>query len=260
MTIMYGGYASQGTPIGILLADTVTPRIVGDVGNAFSFDFPVRYQVVDNSAGGSAPLADILAAARTLEALGCRAITAGSDAFAPYQAELNAAVRIPVFASPLIQAAFLGQILPPQKTIGVLTRNAAAFDPAACLGWGLAEDRILVCGMEDSPAFDAAFSGGADRYDYEAVAAEAVNAAEAFAAANPSLGALLCESVCFSPFAAAIARATGLPVYDVVTLTHLVASGILRGMTAPFHNHLDGGTTAVPPSWGRPKTESEASV
>jgi hypothetical protein len=41
-----GGQNLYGFSVGILTLDTRFPRIVGDVGNAMTFDFPVRYHRV----------------------------------------------------------------------------------------------------------------------------------------------------------------------------------------------------------------------
>ncbi len=40
------GQASSGEAIGILLLDTSVPFIPGDVANATTYDFPVRFQNV----------------------------------------------------------------------------------------------------------------------------------------------------------------------------------------------------------------------
>ena len=32
--------------LGVLMLDTRFPRVVGDIGNPLTFDFPVRYEVV----------------------------------------------------------------------------------------------------------------------------------------------------------------------------------------------------------------------
>ena len=45
MTTLYGGTPSQGVPIGILMVDSVLPRIPGDIGNGFTYDFPVRFHL-----------------------------------------------------------------------------------------------------------------------------------------------------------------------------------------------------------------------
>ena len=42
-----GGRAIYGETVGILVLDTKFPRLPGDVGNATTFGFPVRYKVVD---------------------------------------------------------------------------------------------------------------------------------------------------------------------------------------------------------------------
>ena len=46
MPIVKGSRANYGEAIGILTLDTVFPRVPGDVGNATTFDFPVRFRVV----------------------------------------------------------------------------------------------------------------------------------------------------------------------------------------------------------------------
>ncbi len=44
-----GGYTNYGESIGILMLDTRFPRPPGDIGNARSYDFPVRYKIVRNA-------------------------------------------------------------------------------------------------------------------------------------------------------------------------------------------------------------------
>ena len=41
-----GGYTNYGQTIGILMLDTIFPRLPGDIGNAETFDFPVKYKIV----------------------------------------------------------------------------------------------------------------------------------------------------------------------------------------------------------------------
>lgn len=256
MTIMRGGTPSQGTPIGILMADTTSPHIVGDVGNGFTYDFPVRFCTVKGAtaqriaARDPGLLAPCLDAALQLEADGCQAVTCGCSAFAAFQGQLSARLQIPVFASSLIQASFAAQIIQPTKKVGILTDDSARLRPSDCAGYGLTEDRIVIQGLENSPAFYPAFWGGQDCFDYEAVEADVLHAAQALSAGTPELGAIICEGTAFAPFAPMVGRLTGLPVFDIVTLIHLVASGILRGMTSPFKNRLNGGVTSTPPQWG----------
>ena len=257
MTKMIGGYASQGTPVGVLLADTLTPRIIGDVGNGFSFDFPVRYQVVPEmrsfrreTADGKLREAVVKAARQLAEEGGCLVIAAGSSMFSAFQKDISAAVSVPVMTDPLFMASFLSQIIQPDKKIGILTLDARLLSPGDCAGYGLEEDRIVIKGMEDRPVFMEAFSGQTISFDLEDIEKEAVTAAEELCLAHPEIGAILCESSVFSPFAAAINRRVCLPVFDTVNYINWAASGVLRGLTSPFKNRLDGGTAATPPAWG----------
>ncbi len=44
--IVYGGQTVYGYDIGIIMLNTKFPRILGDVGNAATWDFPVKYEIV----------------------------------------------------------------------------------------------------------------------------------------------------------------------------------------------------------------------
>ncbi len=76
MRIVRGGRAFYGQPIGVLMADAVVPRLPGDIGNAFTFEFPVRYRVVPGAtwdrfaSADPTLLAPFLAGAKELEAEG----------------------------------------------------------------------------------------------------------------------------------------------------------------------------------------------
>ena len=41
-----GGKSIYGASVGILMLDARFPRIIGDMGNALTWDFPVHYKVV----------------------------------------------------------------------------------------------------------------------------------------------------------------------------------------------------------------------
>src|ERR1044071_2045693 len=77
-----GGFNQYGFTVGILMLDTRFPRIPGDMGNAASFPFPVRYhrvtganpdRVVRKGAEGLLPA--FLEGARALEREGVGMIT-----------------------------------------------------------------------------------------------------------------------------------------------------------------------------------------
>jgi len=258
MTIMKGGTASQGTPIGILMADGKIARIPGDVGNGFTYDFPVRFYTVKGATAARmiettdySLLEPFIEGARYLEAQGCQAITTSCGFLIAFQEQLAASVNIPVFTSALLQAPFVAQILPPNKKVGILTANSKTLDHKHFLGYGLTEDRIAVQGMEETKAFYPAFPGGSTSYVYEDVEADMIWAGRKLVSEHPDVGAIVCEGTNMAPFTPAVSRDTGLPIFDIITLIRLVASGLMRGLTSPFKNQLTGGDTGSPPAWGR---------
>lgn len=65
-------------------------------------------------------------------------------------------------------------------------------------------------------------------YDLDALTVEIVDAAQAIVAKHPEIGAILLECTQFPPFAEAVQKATGRPVWDVYTLGDWFYSGLKR--------------------------------
>ena len=103
---------SYGEAIGILMLDTFCPFIQGDVGNAASFHYPVRFKRIDGLtverifAHDLGFVEKMIAGARELEREGVRAITGDCGFMAIYQKEVKESVNIPVFFSSLLQIPF----------------------------------------------------------------------------------------------------------------------------------------------------------
>ena len=133
MMEMKGGYPFYGDAIGILMLATKAPLLPGNVGNAVSYDFPVRYKVVDipadwwcDSIGADDTRCEIfIKAAKELEAEGVKAITTGCGYFAAYQERAAAALKIPIFASPLIMVPMVYRMLGAGSRVGVIASGGA---------------------------------------------------------------------------------------------------------------------------------------
>lgn len=102
------GQIVNGYPIGILQLNAHLPFFPGNVSNAYTYDFPVRFLEVAgtdiaNILAGDPALADnIITAAKQLQREGCRAICANCGYFGHYQRPVADALEIPVFLSSLL--------------------------------------------------------------------------------------------------------------------------------------------------------------
>jgi len=231
-----GGFTNYGQDVGILMLDTRFPRVAGDVGNARTFPFPVRYLTVK----GASPervvreqdpslLEPFIAAARELEAAGVKAITTSCGFLAMFQRELAAAVSVPVFTSSLLQVPFLYAIFGRRGAAGILTARAASLGQRHFEACGITSIPLAVAGMDRSSEFTKAFmsAGSADSVlDYVLVERELGEAARDLVAREPDIRFLVLECTNMPPFRKAIQNACGRPVYDIVTLAEYVHAGL----------------------------------
>ncbi|HEX4261363.1 MAG TPA: aspartate/glutamate racemase family protein [Acetobacteraceae bacterium] len=221
----------HGVAIGILMLRTGFRRFPGDVGHAATFPFPVQYRVVREATPEDVAdfhdgrlLPAFRDAARALVEEGVDAIATSCGFLACYQRELAASVPVPVASSALLQLPMVARMLPAGLRVGVLTYDAGALGRAHLEAVG-AEPDTPVVGLPADGGFVRAIRGGDAAPDFEALAAEAVDAA-ARLAAMPGVGAIVCECTNLGPFAAAIAARTGLPVFDVVSLVRWLHDGL----------------------------------
>ena len=117
-----GGKSLYGAAVGILMLDARFPRIPGDMGNALTWPFPVHYRVVRAASPdrvvrrGAEGLRDAFVdAARALVADGVDGITTNCGFLSLFQADLAAAVGVPVAASSLMQVDMVNRVLPPGR-------------------------------------------------------------------------------------------------------------------------------------------------
>ncbi len=221
----------HGVSIGILMLRTGFRRFPGDVGNTETFPFPVQYHVVSDATPEDVSrfqddrlLPAFRDAALALVEEGVDAIATSCGFLACYQRELAAALSVPVAASALLQVPMVARTLPAGRGVGVLTYDAAALGRAHLDGVGVDGD-VPIVGLPPDGAFVRAIRAGDPVPDFDALEAEALDAA-ARLAAMPDVGAIVCECTNLGPFSAAIAARTGLPVFDVVSLVHWLHQGL----------------------------------
>jgi hypothetical protein len=221
-------------PLGVLMLDTRFRRFVGDIGNPESYREPVLFEVVrgatvDKVVPAKAPplIDDFVAAGERLIARGANAITTGCGFLVLNQAELAARLKVPVATSALLLIPSLLKLLPAGKRLGVLTFSARDLTPAHFVAAGAPED-TPVEGVAQDGTFRKAIYEQPCEDSVAAREAEVVAAARRLIARHKDIGAILFECTNFPPHRAAVAAATGLPIYDVFTLIDILRAGANR--------------------------------
>lgn len=241
MTVGYlpQGRAVYGESIGVLVLNTAFPRVHGDIANARTFDFPVRYKIVTQATQGTVVtgadkarvlLPHFIEAAKELEREGVSAIATSCGFLSVVQEELSAAVSIPVATSSLLLLPMILNMIGTRK-VGVVTANASVLSKRhLMISENVAHDRIALCGLEDCPNFRSAILGlptsGVSEFDIKLIEQEVVSQCKKLKQDNPELGAFLFECTNLPPYARTVQKVTGLPVFDICQLIELLYQSV----------------------------------
>lgn len=223
---------SQG-PLGILMLDTRFPRIVGDIGNAASFDFPVIFRRMEGIGSADAVtahpdrprvLAALEANARALAAQGAVGLSTSCGFLALYQGDLAAVSPVPVATSALL---LIRQLAKEGRRIGVITASAKNLTPAHFAAVGAPSDTPFV-GLPEESSFARTFIGNSTTLDRDQVEREAVAAGHELLARHPRTDTIVLECTNLPPYKPALEQALGLPVFDVLDLLKTFYAGLNR--------------------------------
>lgn len=223
-----------GETIGILVLDCDYPFVPGNVANASTFDFPVRYALVEGVSverllhqADPSLLEPFIAAARKLQSEGVKAITGACGFMALYQKEIAKAVDIPVFVSSLLQIPFMHMIT--GKRVGIIVADSTSLTAAHFAGSNVSKDiPLAISGLENADVFGGSLLKNKNEFDDDAVCREVVEAAQKLHAEYDDLGAILLECSDIPPYAHAVQAATGLPVFDFITMINYVHETLAR--------------------------------
>ena len=216
------GQVAYGYAIGMLCAEWHIPFIPGDLNNAGTFPFPVRYESVKGVSGAEvlrgngADYAQIMADdAKKLEAEGVRAITGNCGFMAGFQEFVASQVNIPVFLTSLVQIPMLLNMLGSQHHIGILTANSASLTDGLLANAGITDSsRLTIQGMETYNHFNDVILKELGTLDEDKMRMESVQAAKDAIKRDPAIRAFMLECSDLPPYSKAIEDATGLPVFD----------------------------------------------
>jgi Asp/Glu/hydantoin racemase len=232
---------SSGEAVGILLLDTAVPFIPGDVANATTYDYPVRFQKVNGfsvarAIGKDPSVYDTLKkAAEELVGQGVRAVTGDCGFMAFHQQRLADELEVPVFLSSLLQIPFIAAIIGRSAKVGVLTADSRSLDDDLLAAVGVSDPgRIVVVGLENCRSFQSFAIKETGTLDKVAVEGEVVAAARRLVDEHESVKAILLECSLLPPYAAAVQQAVNLPVFDYITMIDFVFRAVVKKNYAGF--------------------------
>jgi Asp/Glu/hydantoin racemase len=241
---VHPGQVSYGESIGILLLENYAPFVPGDTANATSYRYPVRFLrvpglSVERIFNHDLSMYEVVkAAAEELKREGVRAITGDCGFMAIYQQRLAEDIGIPVFLSSLLQLSFMGLITGANSPIGVVTANSKSLTDEVLIGCGISEsirERIRMTGLEDCEHFVDAVFKETGMLDTDIVQAAVVERAKKLQKSNPDMGSILLECSMLPPYGRAVQEATGLPVFDYITMIDYVHATLVKEL---FHGHM----------------------
>ena len=230
------GQYSAGEAIGILLLDALLPLPPGDVANATTFSFPVRYKVVKAASidrliyqRDPVLLEPFIEAGWELVREGVKAVTSDCGFMALFQEEMANALPVPVFLSSLLQVPFIHRTLCRGEMVGIIAADSRQMTERHLRAVGINESMpVKIVGMENQPNFCDAILNEKGVLDFERVEQEVVEMAERLVAEEDKVRAILLECSNLPPYAAAVQEAVGLPVYDFITMIKHVFSAVVR--------------------------------
>ncbi len=229
------GQVSSGEAIGILLLETSVPFIPGDVANATTYPFPVRFQKVKGFSVRRAlskdpsVYEDLREAAWDLVQQGVRAVTGDCGFMGIHQKKLARELNVPVFLSSLLQIPFISLLVGEDAQVGIITADSKSLTDELLVTVGVLDSTNLVIGgLEDRKQFYRFAIEETGSLDAVAVEKEVVTVAGELVAGNPRIRAILLECSLLPPYGAAVQDAVNLPVFDYITMINFVFSAVIK--------------------------------
>ncbi len=218
--------------IGILMLDTKFPRLLGDIGHTKTWDFPVHMRVVRGASASQVVehdprllLPEFIKAGHQLISQGCSGLTTSCGFLGLMQTELKDALGVPFASSPLMQLPMIEAMLPAGQEAGVLTiseENLTLEHLAAC---GVRTD-TAIAGLPRNGVFAEMIFNDKNDIDIEACRNELCCSAARLVGSGSTIGAIVLECTNLAPYAHDIFKATGKPVYSIVSFLNWFQSGL----------------------------------
>lgn len=220
------GHPYYGRHVGVIVFSGTSPRVPGDPGHAETFDFPVDYEVVD---GCFARLAardvdagrNVVEGARRLRERGVGVVAGDCGLMGAYQDELGSAAILAAGSS-LCLIPTIWHMVGRQGVIGVITGHSGMLGEECLRACGCTGIPLAIRGLEDKEHFrEIVIEGGRD-LDVGLMEREVVEAALELSQREGPVRAIVLECSNLATYARAVARATGLPTFDIDSAVRLM--------------------------------------
>jgi hypothetical protein len=236
--LTWDGRGADGMSLGIIELTVDIPFAPGNINNASTFNFPVRYESLGEIdptwVVASEPHPEVIKrsikAAQKLEMLGCRAVMGNCGFFGNYQPHVAAELSIPFFGSSLLQTPMpLASIRPDQK-VGILTADGSKLKKAPALEYcGVTNlDRVVIYGVENEPEVKGNHLACTGRLNLVNFERDLVNVASQMMADNPDVGGVLLECSEFPVHAHVLQDVVRRPIWGFTTLAYWIHEGLIR--------------------------------
>lgn len=216
-------------PLGVLRLENGRIPLPGSCTEEETYGYPVILRHVPGAWGENVTKGDrsVCAAyvqcAREMEAAGCAAVVTTCGFTSLFQADMAAAVSIPVAASTLLLVPMVLATLPADAELAVLTYDASRLSAAHCAaaGWSRDDPRVVIDGIDGTESWVELVKPQPEP-THEMLLRDIGAAAQRAIAAHAKVRAILFECTVFPIVTADVRALTGLPVYDYMTLANYV--------------------------------------
>lgn len=234
--VIKGGINICGLTMGVISLESYFPKPAGHIKHPASFDFPILYKTVqgatiDRLIREQDPelLKPFIETAQELEREGVKAITGSCGFLALHQKEIADAVSVPVFMSSLIQVPLVSRFLKRGQKVGVVVANSEALTEAHLKGVGISDEPIVIAGMQHQQQFaEVILRGDTKDLNMELFEEELTFVVQSMLDENPEVAAIVLECTDLSHFAPKLQNKFNLPIFDLSSLTRMVAAAVDR--------------------------------
>ena len=231
-----GGRNFYGEAIGVIVFENnITPAILGDVRNALSYDFPVRFKVIkgispeSNSPQNNFDIDGLVQAVRELEQDGVRAIMISSGCLTKYLFEVASNVSIPILSTPLALVPMISTAIGDNLKVGIITENQYSAEVLNKIGINEKAPYIIEeLDMDNAETYVRTYiQGKTECVDYDKIRRELVSLITELVKNNPDIGAIVLDGAPLASFTEAIKEEIGLPMADFMSLARMVYRAIV---------------------------------